>query len=415
MRIAMITFGSEGDVRPLVALGQGLVRAGHRVVLLADAAFDSLCAQAGIDHVALAGGSLRELTNEPEFLQLMRQGLDARVLMRTVFGHVARHTDPWSAQLRQAAAGADAVVAAGPAFYIGLCVAEALRLPAVGVALQPISPTREFPPIFVQRRLPALLNRPLHWALLYAGWLLSARPVQRLRRQLGLRRWPLLGPTRQLLREELPLLLPVSTAVVQRPADWPPQLHQTGYWFLDAAPSYAPPSALREFLAAGPPPVYIGFGSMAGFDAEATAQMVKAALAGRRAVVAAGWGGLRSAAMPATMLPIDAAPHDWLLPRMALAVHHGGAGTTAAAARAGIPQVIMPHLGDQPFWAARMAALGTAPPALDRHHITADTLAGALRAADTPAMHAAAARLGARLRQEDGVAEAIRVIEALRR
>ena len=115
--------------------------------------------------------------------------------------------------------------------------------------------------------------------------------------------------------------------------------------------------------------------------------------------------------MPETVCLIEAAPHDWLLPRVNLAIHHGGAGTTAAAARAGVPQVIIPHIGDQPFWATRVQAMGAAPAPVERLNLTARRLNEAIRHAECPMVRQAAAALGAQVRVEDGVGVAIRIIE----
>ena len=135
------------------------------------------------------------------------------------------------------------------------------------------------------------------------------------------------------------------------------------------------------------------------------AELLVEALGGRRAIIAAGWGGLTSRALPDNVLCIEAAPHDWLLPRMSLAIHHGGAGTTAAVARAGIP-VVIPHITDQHFWAACVQSLGVGPAPIERRALTAGNLAMAIRAAESSAIRQAAAALGTRVRAEDGVGEA---------
>jgi UDP:flavonoid glycosyltransferase YjiC (YdhE family) len=404
----MITFGSQGDVRPLVALGQGLVRAGHQAVLLADAEFTVLSAEVGVEFVPLAGGTVRDPAKHSEFDALFKRGLDPRVVMRVIFEHVGRNTEAWGRQFRNAALGADLVVAAGSTFYIGLAVAEALGLLTIAVALQPVTPTRDFGPVIVPLAwLPRASYRALHRLVLGAAWFLVARPVRRLQRSvLGVPAWRWYGPRRLLLRRRMPMLTAVSPTLVPRPRDWLDFEYMTGFWYLDAAEAYRPAAALVRFLEAGPPPVYVGFGSMAGFDPTATMRVIVDALDGRRAVVAAGWGGLASAALPDTVCSIAAAPHDWLLPRMSLAIHHGGAGTTAAAARAGIP-----HLSDQPFWAARVHALGAAPRPVERRTLTAEHLAAAIRDAECPAMRQAAATLGIRIRAEDGVGQAVRIIE----
>jgi sterol 3beta-glucosyltransferase len=213
----------------------------------------------------------------------------------------------------------------------------------------------------------------------------------------------------------VPMLYAYSEAVVPRPADWDAHTVVTGYWFLDAPAGWQPPAALREFLAAGPPPVYVGFGSMfmAG-GAETTRLVLQAlALSGQRGVVATGWGGLTAETAPSDVFFLEAAPHDWLFPQVAAVVHHGGAGTTGAGLRAGRPTLICPLVGDQPFWGRRVAALGVGPAPLPLFKLTAERLADAITRATTEAgMRQRAAALGEHLRREDGVGRAVTFINA---
>ncbi|OWY59323.1 UDP-glucose--sterol glucosyltransferase, partial [cyanobacterium TDX16] len=147
----------------------------------------------------------------------------------------------------------------------------------------------------------------------------------------------------------VPVLYSYSPSVVPPPADYPASVAVTGYWFLDDAQDWQPPADLLAFLDAGAPPVYVGFGSMAGTDAAAKTRLVIAALqqSGQRGVLASGWGGLQASDLPESVFLLEQAPHDWLFPRMATVVHHGGAGTTAAGLRAGKPSVICPFIADQ--------------------------------------------------------------------
>jgi UDP:flavonoid glycosyltransferase YjiC (YdhE family) len=206
-----------------------------------------------------------------------------------------------------------------------------------------------------------------------------------------------------------------SQHVLPRPADWPESSQVTGYWFFEQR-QWSPSEALSQFLAAGPKPVYIGFGSMVSSNASVFTQTVLDAVrkSGQRAVLATGWGALDGdeGAEDEQIFFLRHAPHDSLFPLMSAAVHHGGAGTTAAAVRAGIPSVIVPFFGDQPFWANCLSGLGVAPPALERKSLTADALASALAATRNPAMIGKAAALGSAVRAEDGVGEALRWLRA---
>jgi sterol 3beta-glucosyltransferase len=186
----------------------------------------------------------------------------------------------------------------------------------------------------------------------------------------------------------------------------------TGYWFLDDAGWVMPPS-LRGFLEAGPPPVYVGFGSIPSMDPVRTTTMIVDALAvvGQRGILASGWGGLAAAPLAEHVYVLDAAPHDRLFPHVAAVVHHGGAGTTAAGLRAGRPTVICPFFGDQPFWGWRIAELGVGPAPIAFKYLTAEKLAKAIRRAVTdPEMHRRAAELGSRIREENGVGRAVELI-----
>lgn len=415
MRVSIITYGSLGDVRPLVALGAGLVRAGHGVVLPADREFRGLVERHGLEFRPLAG-DVRAVTQGGGAADtLFRRGANPVQLTRALVRMAQDHGEAWTREYLEASRGCDLLVAAGLGFYTGIGIAEALGIPWAGVGLQPVGPTRAFPPPLMTPpavRLPGAVNLALHLALMQVVWQGFRPAINRARRTvLGLPPIPLAGPGPRMMREEPPLLYAYSPQVVPKPADWPAFMHVTGWWFLDERADWQPPVSLRRFLDAGPPPAYVGFGSMGGYDPAATTALVLEALGGRRAVVSAGWGGLNASALPPSVYGLESAPHDWLFPRMAAVVHHGGAGTTAAALRAGVPSFVVPFLGDQPFWGARVHALGVGPAPLPRKDLTPSRLAAALAQMDDPAMRARAADLGARIRAEDGVGAAVRILE----
>ncbi|MDO8963746.1 MAG: glycosyltransferase, partial [Coriobacteriia bacterium] len=232
---------------------------------------------------------------------------------------------------------------------------------------------------------------------------------------LDLPRAPFFGPFSALSRAGFPTLYGYSPSVVPVPADWSRDCHVTGYWFLDAPEGWDPPVDLAEFLAAGPAPVYVGFGSMGSKDSERTADMVLGALArsGQRGVLSSGWGGLAASDLPADVFMVGSVPHAWLFPQMAAVVHHGGAGTTAAGLRAGVPSVVTPVMGDQGFWGQTVHRLGVGPKPIARRRLTADKLGDAIRvAASDTGMRERAAALGERIRAEDGVGAAVEVLSA---
>ncbi|NDJ36539.1 MAG: glycosyltransferase family 1 protein, partial [Chloroflexi bacterium] len=207
---------------------------------------------------------------------------------------------------------------------------------------------------------------------------------------------------------------PISPSVVPKPDDWPAHAHIPGYWFLDARDDWQPPTDLVAFIEGGDPPVYIGFGSLSGENPEETTRMVLDAIerAGVRAILAKGWGGLLAGDAGERTFLIDAAPHAWLFPRMAGVVHHGGAGTTAAGLRAGKPTFIISYFGDQPFWGKRVTELGVGPQTVKRKHLTTDSLTAALtQMVSDQAMCERAEALGEQIRAEDGIGNAIAVIE----
>jgi sterol 3beta-glucosyltransferase len=315
----------------------------------------------------------------------------------------------------QASQGAEAIVFS-PGALGGLDIAEKLGVPAYLAGLQPYRRSRYQPaPCFPHLPLGPVYNRLTHAIGRMARGLVRPlqAPVNRWRVQrLGL-------PARSIAeflraRDRIPTLYGVSPTVAPGPPDWPAWVHVTGYWFLDRPEGWHVPPELDVFLAAGPPPVYVGFGSMRGRDPAVITAVVVEALrrAGQRGVLLTGWGGLdriaTAAAHGAAVLAIDAAPHDWLFPRMAAVFHHGGAGTAAAGLRAGVPSAAVPFFADQPYWGAMLANLGVGPAPIPQRRLTAARLADAIiRAVTDTGMRARAAAVGEQIRAENGVETAV--------
>jgi UDP:flavonoid glycosyltransferase YjiC (YdhE family) len=212
------------------------------------------------------------------------------------------------------------------------------------------------------------------------------------------------------LFEGLPYLLACDAVFAPAPPDWPRyDVTTTGPWFYDDPLPLDP--EVSAFIDAGLPPVYIGFGSMVSSDAARLTRSLLEAANGHRLLLSSGWAGIGDGHLPASVKVVRGPmPHAKLFPRVAAVVHHGGAGTTAAALRAGAPQIIVPHMGDQFYNAHRLAVMGLAPPGIPVNRLTAKRLQDALQASF--AMPAAPRQaMAARLRDGNGLEHAVDVIE----
>jgi UDP:flavonoid glycosyltransferase YjiC (YdhE family) len=331
-----------------------------------------------------------------------------------------RAMQQWAEDGVAACRGVELIAAGIGGLFIGLALAEKLDVPFMQAHLVPFTPTGDFPGVLLPVALPRLgagVNRLSHHMVRQVMWQGSRAADNVARREvLHLPATPLSGPFNSARWRELPVLYGFSSTVIPRPADWDGQTHITGYWFLDSPADWTPPPALSAFLQDGPPPVYVGFGSMASRQPEETAALVLRALAEtrQRAVMLSGWAGLRADQLPPSVLMVESVPHDWLFPRVSAVVHHGGAGTTAAGLRAGVPSILIPFFGDQAFWAERVRTLGVGPEPIPRRKLTAERLAEAIRQAVTDeALRRHAVELGATIRAEDGVGRAAALIDTL--
>ena len=407
MRITLFTIGTLGDTQPFVALAIRLRQDGHRVTLAARPDFAGLAAAYGLDFAPLGhpyqpfitGAAEASAIGSGHLLNQLRYGLSQR---RYFFDQLDQ--DAW-----RAAQGAEAIIYKY-SWITGYSLAEKLGIPCAAAMFFPLTPTRAFPSFVFGRgtdRGP-LLNR-LVWSLTgQVVWQSTRQADSKLRRDLlGLHPLPFFGPYARQQREGIPVFYAYSPAVLPPPADWPTRMQVTGYWFLDPPPGWQPPADLLHFLQAGPPPVSIGFGSMPSRDAEATLHLVLRALdlSGQRGVLLGGWAGIgKERTLPERIFSVESVPHSWLFPRMAAVVHHGGAGTTGAGLRTGIPSILTPFIADQPSWARQVYALGVGPAPLPFQTLTAERLAQAIREAVTnPAMRRRAAELGRQIQAEDGL------------
>jgi sterol 3beta-glucosyltransferase len=419
VRVLLLTLGSRGDIEPFVALGIGLRAAGHEVTLCASGRFGPLIESHGLRHAPMDDGFLELLHSPAGRAGLERSGSFVGMLATAL--RLARRVGPMQFQIqRDCWAAAQACQPDLIVHHLKIMgapdIAQILGVPAVLVPLVPmVQPTAARPcpvlPTWPDRLAGAGARRAGYRLVNALATRFGLGPVKRWRHSMGLPPRPAAIDLRHdAAGRPVGLLHAHSEWLLPRPADWPAHVVATGFWRLPAATSWQPTPALQAFLDAGPPPVYVGFGSMAGRDPAGLARMVIDALAraGLRGVLARGWGGLEAHTAPPHVHLIDEAPHDRLLPRMAAVVHHGGAGTTAAALRAGKPSVICPFFGDQPFWGRVVHEAGLAPAPLAQRRLTVERLSAAMQeAVRSEPMRLAAGAIGERLRAEDGVGRAV--------
>ncbi|MFI9766300.1 glycosyltransferase [Streptomyces sp. NPDC052415] len=399
-----MTAGSRGDVAPYTGLGHALARAGHEVTLVTHGCFERLVTGSGVGFHPLPVDPRAELESA-RGRGLHRSATGVGKLMRVsalARALVGKMTD----DLVTAARRSDVLLLSSSLAPLGRTIAEGLRLPGIGVYLQPVAPTGEFaPPVPGGGSWGAVGNRVAGHGVNLVMDRIFAPTLPSVRARLGLPRTGGAGA--------LPVLHGFSPLVVPRPRDWSPELDVTGYWWpydLDARL----PAEVERFLDAGEPPVFVGLGSATVPDPRGLSARIVRALrrAGLRGVIQRGWGGL--AADGEDMLTVGEVPHSVLFPRMAAVVHHAGAGTTAAGLRAGVPAVPVPVQFDEGFWAERLVALGVAPRRVPLRGLTEDVLAPALdRAVRDPGHRERARALGVRIREEDGTAPVLASVERL--
>ncbi len=416
MKILIHAFGSRGDTQPYLALAVGLQQAGHHVTLAASHNFAEWIQSYGVNAHPVRF-DMQEFMQKPEVQAIFKSGnmLHAMRLIRKEMsaGMMEDLDDFW-----QAAQDTDFVVQTGTG-HGGVEIANQRGIPVALAVVMPFTPTRAFPSFFLgplRFSLGGSYNR-LTYALMHrVMWFGLGGPLNQWRTaRLGLPPWRSFAEMHDACRSfGTPWLYGYSPNVLPKPPEWKDYHHITGYWFLDAPSDWRPAADLLRFLESGPPPVYVGFGSMNHEDPERQTLIALRALelTGQRGVLLTGWGGVTRLAASSNVFYVDDVPHEWLFPRMAAAVHHGGAGTTGAGLRAGVPSIIIPFAGDQHAWAEQVVKLGVGPRTAPIKKLTAEKLAEAiLTAVNDSAMRARAAALGEKIRAEKGVARAVELIE----
>lgn len=403
MRLIVTSFGSEGDTRPFLALADGLTSRGHETLVCLDRSGREEADRLGVAYRELAGDMRSHMRGGRGEEALARATSDGGFDGLRLFADFARsYTTPWIATIRTAIREhrPDVVIGSGLTVWAAHAAAEVSVVRFATAGAFPLAPTRAFPSVVSPGVPPAWLNLATHHVATQLMWSAFRRPVDRARRALGLRRFTAIW-------NDVPAVYGYSPTLLPTPDDWRSNVRVCGDWHLDE-PKWVPPQALADFLAAGEPPVYVGFGSMVGTD-DVTRTVLDGlgAWEGRRIVLNPGWNGTGIEGLPDSVHVIGPTPHSWLLPRCAAAVHHCGAGTTHAAARAGTPSIPVPFAADQPFWARRLAATGVASEPLDRRRLTVTDVRRAAKQVTRPSIRGRARQIAAEVAREDSVGAVI--------
>jgi sterol 3beta-glucosyltransferase len=408
MKVTILTFGTQGDVQPFIALSKGLQAAGYDVTLGADIDFETMIVNRHIRYAPLRL-NLKDYLNSDEGRAAMADQKENKSV--DTFETMVR---PMLDDCWEAAQGAQGIIydtMLFPAYHI----ADKLGIPSIMASVMPnMSPTREFSLIGAPKIGFGRLGNRLSYLLYRLSWLQGYSQMQRwCRDSLNMRL-----PSRFIHYgyrngKPIPTLYCYSQLVMPSPKDWHETVLASGYWFLETEKDWQPPAALEKFVTAGPAPVSIGFGSMVGLEPEHLTDIVLSAVAktGERAVLITGWGGMVEKKTSDSVFFINNVQHDWLFPRMKAVVHHGGAGTTAAGLRFGKPTVICPFVTDQFFWGDIIYRRGFGPKPIPQKQLTVDKLAVAIDTAVTDTvMQRRVVELSEGLRCEDGIGKAIQFI-----
>ncbi|KAJ7103729.1 sterol glucosyltransferase [Mycena epipterygia] len=417
LSIVIQVVGSRGDVQPFIALGNELQKHGHRVRLATHNVFEGFVRESGLEFYPIGGDPaelMAYMVKNPGLIPSMKSLRHGDIQRKRAM--VSEMLDGcWRScvepdTLSHAPFVAEAIIANPPSFAHVHC-AQALGIPLHLMFTMPWSSTRAFPHPLANLKYsstdPGIANYISYGIVEFLTWQGLGDIINKWRASVDLEPVPATeGPA---LAETLkiPFTYCWSPALVAKPADWDSHIDICGFFFRDA-PSYTPPSDLDAFLRAGPPPVYIGFGSIVIDDPRRMSTILLQAVqaASVRAIISRGWSKLDGPVLP-NVLYLGDCPHEWLFQHVAAVVHHGGAGTTACGLLNGKPTAIVPFFGDQPFWGNMVAAAGAGPKPIHHQALGVRNLAEAIAFCLTPEAAAAARIIANKMRSESGVQTAV--------
>ncbi|KAJ5773610.1 hypothetical protein N7457_008506 [Penicillium paradoxum] len=414
LKITCLTIGSRGDVQPYIALCKGLLAEGHKPKIATHAEFEPWIRKHGIDFAPVDG-------DPAELMRIcVENGMFTYSFLREASSKFRGWIDDLLSSAWAGCQGSDLLIES-PSAMAGIHIAEALRIPYFRGFTMPWTRTRAYPHAFAvpENRMGGAYNYITYVMFDTIFWKAIAGQVNRWRNnELGLKATTL----DKMQQNKVPFLYNYSPSVVAPPLDYPDWIRITGYWFLNEGTDWTPPTELSNFIAQaradGKKIVYIGFGSIVVSDPSALTRTVIESVqkADVRCILSKGWSDRlgdpastkAEIPLPPEIHQIQSAPHDWLFSQIDAAAHHGGAGTTGASLRAGVPTIVKPFFGDQFFFGSRVEDLGVG---VCMKRLNVSVFSRALwEATHSERMIVKARNLGIQIRNEDGVATAIQAL-----
>ena len=413
MVITILTTGSRGDTQPYIALGIELEKAGYPVRIAAFENYATFVNSFGLEFFPIKGDVTRIAAS------IGAQGAmqaDNPLKLFLSFNKLKSFVYDTQKDFFDACTGSDAIVY-HPGAAIGYFIAQYYKIPGILATPFPMTPTKDYPSLifYDTPRLGRGFNFLTHKIFEQIMWFASSSPVKQFwKKKFGRLPENFTNPFNKQYTRTLPTVISCSNYVFPRSQDWSEYVCSSGYWFLEDEAGWKPSLDLLDFLQKGTPPVYVGFGSIGDPTlAVQTTQLVIDALksSGHRGILATGWSSMSLIDnIPEDIFILESAPHSWLFPQMAAVVHHGGAGTTAAGLKAGVPGIIIPYSNDQFAWGRRVYELGVGPKPIPRKKLSVEKLSEAIKVALSQEIKDAAKDLGIKIQSENGAAAAAKFI-----
>ena len=416
MIITILTTGTRGDTELFVALGVGLKKAGYKVRIAASEGFEPFVVSYGLEYYP-TDGNILEMASSNFAKEGMKADNPIKVFLSLNKPEIKEIVYNMQKGLHAACIGADAIVY-HPATAIGHFIAQHNKIPGILATPIPLIPTKDYPALIFYGKinLGRVFNYWSHKIFAKGIWMVIQSSIKKyLNKDLDYSIKRIDIPHNKQNAKKQPVLVACSNHVFRRASDWAEHIYSTGYWFLDKPTDWIPPRKLSDFLQKGKPPIYVGFGSIVDSEnaAETTKLVLKALKStNQRGILATGWGAItEKEVVSEDILFIESIPHSWLFPQMAAVIHHGGAGTTAAALRVGVPNIVIPFANDQFAWGQRAYELGVGAKPIPRKKLTTRSLIDAIEEVLKEEMKAESVKLGMKIQSEDGIKIAVDIIK----